>query len=255
MARVDAVARMTGPGTGRPGAGGREASWRRWRLLILLGVLAAGLVVIWSTGVHDFVRSGRVASLRQWADAWGALAPLVFIAGYAIAEVVFIPSLPLTVLGGALFGPAWGTAYVSVASTLGACLAFLLARYAARVRVKRWLAKSPRLARIDDVVSRHGWRILVVTRLVPVFPFVPQNFAYGLTRMRFSTFALVSWACMLPGTTAYTLAGSALAEGSGGNPRRTLIYLGAAGGLIVAASLIPSWLRRRSRAAVEVLAP
>jgi len=254
VAHVDAVARTTGPGTGRPGAGGRGPSWRRWRLLVLLAVLAVGLVAIWSTGVHDLVRPERIAVLRQWVDARGALAPLVFIAGYAIAEVVFVPSLPLTVLGGALFGPAWGTAYVSVASTLGACLAFLLARYAARARVERWLTKSPRLARIDDVVSRHGWRILMVTRLVPVFPFVLQNFAYGLTRMRFSTFALVSWACMLPGTAAYTLAGSALAEG-GGNPRRTVIYLGVAGGLIVAVSLIPSWLRRRSHAAAEVLAP
>lgn len=242
---------MTGPGTGWPGAD-REPSWRRWQPLVFLAVLAVGFVVIWSAGIHNLVRPERAAALRQWVSAWGALAPLVFIAGYAIAEVLFVPALPLTLLGGAVFGPGWGTAYVSMAATLGACLAFLVARYAARDLVERWLARSPRLARIDDAVARHGWRILVVTRLVPVFPFVLQNFAYGLTRMRLSTFASVSWLCMLPGTAAYTLVGSALAEGSG-SPRRLLSYLGVAGGLLVAASLIPSWLRRWSRAAAGVL--
>ena len=98
--------------------------------------------------------------------------------------------------------------------------------------------------------------MLVVTRLVPLFPFALQNFAYGVTRIGFGVYVGVTWVCILPGTFAYTLAASAFAEGDG-DPRRTLASLGAAAVLLVALSLIPAWLGRRSRAAaaLELRAP
>ena len=65
----------------------------------------------------------------------GALAPVVFIAGYVLAVVFFVPGLPITVLGGVAFGPVWGTLYVWIAATIGAALAFLVARYAVRSTV------------------------------------------------------------------------------------------------------------------------
>ena len=93
----------------------------------------------------------------------------------------------------------------------------------------------------------------MVTRLVPLFPFNLQNFAYGLTRIPFWTYVGVSALCMLPGTVAFTLAGGALS--GGGSPTGSLWTLAAAAALIVLVSLVPRWLTRRSPAARELLSP
>ena len=241
MAPVDAVSRA--PAGGRAGTSGRLA-------LLAIGLVAAGALT-WGLGLHDWVRPERLAQLRAGIEAQGAWGPLLYVAGYVLAELFFVPALPLTLLGGLAFGPVWGTVYVSVASTLAAALAFLVARHLARSTVERWMADSPRLARIDAAVLRHGWRILMVTRLVPLFPFNLQNFAYGLTRIPFWTYVGVSWACMLPATVAFTLAGSALS--GGGGLTRTLWTLAGAALLIVLVSLTPRWLSRRSRLAGELL--
>ncbi len=222
-------------------------------------VLAAGLgavaVLAWRLGVWDLLRLEDVARFKAWIDGYGPWGPAVFIVGYAAAELVFVPALPLTVLGGVAFGPVRGTAYVSLGATLGAAAAFLAARYAMRGLVERWVARSPRLRELDAAVAEHGWRMLMITRLVPLFPFNLQNFAYGLTRLRFRTFVLLSWLCMLPGTAAYTLTGGALSEGRG-DPHRTLGYLAVAAVLIVPLSLVPRWLRpprgERGKTAQEV---
>ncbi len=163
-----------------------------------------------------------------------------------------MPGLPITVLGGVAFGPVWGTLYVWIAATIGAALAFLVARYAVRSTVERWVRASPRLSRLDEQAAEHGWRIVMLTRLVPLFPFNLQNYAYGLTRIGFWPYAITSSICMLPGTAAFTFAGGALSEGRG-DVRRTLGYLAVAGVLLVLVSLIPRWLQRRSRVAGDLL--
>jgi uncharacterized membrane protein YdjX (TVP38/TMEM64 family) len=159
----------------------------------------------------------------------------------------------MTLLGGLVFGPLWGTVYTWTAATLAAALAFLIARHLARNTVERWRTRSPRVARIDAAVERHGWRILMLTRLVPLFPFNLQNFAYGLTRIPFWTYVGVTAVCILPGTIAFTLAGGALS--GGGGPRRIAWTLAGAGVLIVVVSLVPRWLTRKSAAARDLLSP
>lgn len=220
--------------------------------LLALGLLAAGLLA-WALGLHDVVRPDRLARLRTEIEAYGPWAPALYVGGYIIAELLFVPALPLTLLGGLVFGPVWGSVYTWVAATLAAALAFLVARHLARDTVERWKAASPGLARIDAAVERHGWRILMLTRLIPLFPFNLQNFAYGLTRIPFWTYVGVTAVCILPGTIAFTLAGGALS--SGGSPRTIAWTLAAAGILIVLVSLLPRWLSRKSSAARDLLSP
>jgi uncharacterized membrane protein YdjX (TVP38/TMEM64 family) len=219
--------------------------------VLALGLLAAGLLA-WALGLYDLVRLEQLARLRTRIEAFGPWAPLLYVAGYVVAELLFVPALPVTLLGGLVFGPVRGTVYTWIGGTLAAAIAFLIARHLARDTVDRWRARSPRLERIDAAVERHGWRILMLTRLVPLFPFNLQNFAYGLTRIPFWTYVGVSWACMLPATVAFTLAGGALSEGTAG---RTLWMLAGAALLIVLVSLTPAWLARRSRAAGDLLSP
>jgi uncharacterized membrane protein YdjX (TVP38/TMEM64 family) len=225
----------------------------RWiRPVLILAVLLAGVILARALGVTDYLRLENLARLKQTIEAYGAVGPLLYIAGYVLAVVLFVPGLPITLLGGLAFGPVWGTVYVSIAATIGAGLAFLVARYGLRGMVEGWVRSNARLSRMDGAVARDGWRIVMITRLVPLFPFNLQNYAYGLTRIGFWTYLLTSWICMLPGTAAYTFAGGALSQG-GGDLRRTLAYLAIAGVLIVLVSLVPRLLRRRSQAASELL--
>ena len=223
------------------------------RLIALAaGALVAVAVLAWALGLHQALRLENFARLRAWMEGLGPLGPVAFIAGYVAAELLFLPALPLTLFGGLAFGPLWGTVWVSIGATLGAAAAFLVARHTARGLVEGWVARNPRLERLDRAVAEHGWRILMITRLVPVFPFTLQNFAYGLTRIGFWSYVLVSWACMLPGTVAYVLVGAALSDAAA-DPRRTLAWLAAAAVVVVLLSLVPGWLRRRSRLAGELL--
>ena len=228
----------------------RAAGW--WRLLLLAAFVLALVALVQRAGVGELVSLEGLSRLRQRVEGFGALGPVAFIAGYVLAVVSFVPGLPMTVLSGLLFGPLWGTLYASIGSTLGACCAFLIARYAARDLVQRWVATSPALARLDRAAAHHGFRLVMITRLVPVFPFNLQNYAYGTTGIGFGTYALTSWLGMLPATVAFTLAGGALGEG-GWDPRWILPWLGVAGVLVVLLSLLPRWLRGKSPALDEVL--
>ncbi|MBI4799918.1 MAG: TVP38/TMEM64 family protein, partial [Desulfarculus sp.] len=145
------------------------------------------------------------------------------------------------------FGAWWGMLWVVIGSNLGACLAFLASRYAVRPLVESWAGHNPLFSRIDQGVARHGWRMVMITRLVPLFPFNLQNYAYGLTGIGFGTYALVSLVCMLPGTAAYCLAGGALVSGQG-DIKKTLLYLALGAVCLVLVSLIPGWVRKRMAA-------
>ncbi|HYB71583.1 MAG TPA: TVP38/TMEM64 family protein [Candidatus Bathyarchaeia archaeon] len=215
-------------------------------------MLALAAALVRALGLPDLVRLENLARLREWIAGFGAWAPAVFVVGYVAVVVAFAPALPLTLLGGLAFGPVWGTVYSSIASTAGACLAFLIARHGARRAVERWMAPYPALARIDRAVARHGFRIVMITRLVPLFPFNLQNYVYGITSIGFGAYALTSWICMLPATIAFTAAAGGVVSGAW-DARRMLLLLAVAGVLLVALSLIPRWLRGRSTALDDLL--
>jgi uncharacterized membrane protein YdjX (TVP38/TMEM64 family) len=218
----------------------------------VLLALALAVLAIRGLGLADLVRLDNLARLRERIDGFGPWAPLVFVVGYVAAVVAFVPALPITILGGLVFGAVWGAVYVAVAATTGACLSFLVARYAARAAVERWLAGYPALARMDRAVARHGFRIVMITRLVPIFPFNLQNYDYGLTSIGFGAYAVTSFLCMLPGTVAFTAAAGAVVAGAW-DARRMLLLLAVAGVLLVALSLLPRWLRGRSAALDDLL--
>jgi uncharacterized membrane protein YdjX (TVP38/TMEM64 family) len=226
---------------------------RPWvRPLIALLLVAAGIVAARALGLGDLIRLENVARLKQWIEGYGALAPAIFVAGYILATVFFVPGLPITVLGGVAFGALWGTVYVWIGATIGLGLAFLVARYAVRSTVERWVQASPRIAKMDGQVAEYGWRIVMLTRLVPIFPFNLQNYAYGITRIGLWPYLITSSICILPGTAAFTFAGGALSDGRG-DVKRTLAYLAIAGVLLVLISLIPRWIQHRSKLAGDLL--
>lgn len=213
------------------------------RLLVLVLALVAVIVTVRATGLTDYLSLDNLARLRDYVENFGPAAPLVFIVGYAVATVAFLPGTPLTLLAGLAFGPVMGAIYAVTGATIGLTLAFLVARYAARGLVASWVEENERMKRLDTEVGRQGWRILLITRLVPIFPFNLQNYAYGLTRIRLVTYVLISAICIIPATLVYTFAGGSITSG---DLTRTFIYLGVAAVFFVILSLIPGWFRKRS---------
>ena len=145
----------------------------------------------------------------------GMAGPLLFMVLYALATVLFLPGSVLTLAGGALFGPLWGTFYNLTGATLGAAFAFLVARYLASdwVQARVGTGTDGRVGRLVKGVEAEGWRFVAFTRLVPLFPFNLLNYALGLTRIPFLQYLVATYFCMLPGAVAYTYLGYAGEEG------------------------------------------
>ncbi len=179
---------------------------------LLRGVLLAAIT---GTAITVAIRYDAPALLRQlleWVDTQGMRGILVFIAAYVGATILFVPGSILTLGAGFVFGVTGGTVAVSIASTLGALGAFLVGRYIARGWVAAKTAGNPRFASIDDAVGREGWKIVLLTRLSPVFPFNMLNYAYGLTKVSVTSYFFASWIGMLPGTLMYVYFGSVAAN-------------------------------------------
>lgn len=203
---------------------------------LLLAALAGGLVAALYYG-----RLLDPALVRQLAAGAGDAAPILFVVGYALATVLFLPGSILTIAGGALFGPVAGTFYSLTGATLGATLAFLVARYLASDRVAR--PSAGRLGEFVRGVEAEGWRFVVFVRLVPLLPFNALNYALGLTRIPVSQYVAASYVAMLPGAAAYTYVGYAGREAFAGSDelmRHGLVALA----LLAAALFLPRLARR-----------
>ncbi|MBI4463614.1 MAG: TVP38/TMEM64 family protein, partial [Acidobacteria bacterium] len=190
----------------RHSAVGAKAQW--WRPFVLLGIVGTILVL-----GHVFGLGERLGALRDWIESLGPWGPVVFILTFAVSAVLAIPGSILAVTAGVLFGSVLGVIVDSIGSTLGASLAFLVARYFARDAVAHWLSENEKFRRIDQLTARRGAIIVGLTRLVPLFPYDLLNYSFGLTSIHFRTYVFWSWLCMLPGTILYVVGADALTQG------------------------------------------
>ncbi|HEY0634906.1 MAG TPA: TVP38/TMEM64 family protein [Gammaproteobacteria bacterium] len=138
--------------------------------------VAAILAVLIYFGVDE-----QVIKLLQWFDAQGAWAPLLFILIMAVVVVLVLPGVLLTTGAGFVFGVVEGSLYVVVGTTLGATLAFLIARHLFGQRAKAFILARARLQLVSEELKPHGWKIVLLTRLIPFFPSKVSNYFFGLT--------------------------------------------------------------------------
>ncbi|MEM8998484.1 MAG: VTT domain-containing protein, partial [Acidobacteriota bacterium] len=189
------------PESAPPSTGGRGVK-------IAIGLAAVALLFVAVRQLGPLV-APHVADFLAWVDSLGLWAPVVFVVGYAVATVAFVPGSLLTMSGGVLFGLAGGTAYVFLGATLGSGLAFLISRYIARGAIEKRLDGNEKFALIDKAVGGQGLKIVFLLRLVPFFPFIWLNYGLGLTRVRFPHY-LLAGVGMLPGTFLYVYYGKAI---------------------------------------------
>ncbi|MEH2149993.1 TVP38/TMEM64 family protein [Nostoc sp.] len=171
--------------------------------LLLLSCLILTLIV----AAPQFNFQGLLQTSIIWVHSFGVLGPIAYIVIFNLAILLFIPGSLLTLNGGYLFGVFWGSIYVLIAATLGATLAFLIGRYLSRDWVSRQMDKHPKFKAIDLAVAKQGWKIVLLTRLSPVFPFNLLNYAFGVTQVSLKDYILGSFG-IIPGTIMYVYIGS-----------------------------------------------
>ena len=185
-----------------------------WKIILLVIVVVALVAVVSYPPTRKWI-TALLESLVGWAEGLGFWGPVLLVAFYIVACVLLLPGSVLTIAAGTAFGLVTGTIAVSVGSTLGACAAFVVGRFVARGWAARKISANPKFAAIDEAVGRQGFRIVLLTRLTPVFPFNFQNYAYGLTTVPLWKYALASWIGMFPGTLLFVYIGSLVNAAAG----------------------------------------
>ncbi len=170
---------------------------------IVIGTVVAGLLVL----AKQFDLQTVFHNALLWVDSLGAWGPIAFIIIYNLATILFLPGSLLTLGGGVLFGVVKGSLYVFMAALVGATLAFLIGRYVARGWVSGKIAGNQKFRVIDEAIAKEGFKIVLLTRLSPIFPFNLLNYALGLTQVSLKDYVLGSLG-MLPGTIMYVYIGS-----------------------------------------------
>ena len=172
------------------------------KLLLLMCLVPCLIIATKHIDIH-----GLLLTSIMWVKSLGFFGPIAFMIIYNLATLLFIPGSLLTLQGGCLFGVFWGSIYVLIAALVGASLAFLIGRYLSRDWVCQKMEKNPKFKAIDRAVAKEGWKIVLLTRLSPVFPFNLLNYAFGVTQVSFKDYLLGSLG-IIPGTIMYVYIGS-----------------------------------------------
>lgn len=162
----------------------------------------------------------------------GAWSYLVYVALFITATLCLIPGSLLVIAGGVLFGPLTGSLLSFAAATVASSLSFLIARWLGRDLLQRYVGHTAVFQAIERGIARSGSDFLILTRLVPLFPYNIQNYAYGLTAIPFWPFTLISAVTTLPGLVIYSVMASELARE--GATLAFALKLSLAGGLLFA---------------------
>ncbi len=230
---------------------GRVAN--RLKIVLLLG-LGSGLVAAFQfLPVAEYL-----ARFLNYVEGLGIWGPILLAAAYIVATVLMVPGTILTLGAGFTFGLAWGLLSVMVGSVMGALSAFLVGRTMARGFVEQQVRANPKFAAVDAAVRAHGFKIVLLTRLSPIFPFNLLNYLFSVTNVRTWDYFWASWIGMFPGTVMYVYLGTAarnladLVSGDveGGVGQQILLSIG-----LLAAIIVTVYVTRIARRAIQEYVP
>jgi len=196
--------------------------WKKWvnRLLVaflskvnLLKILLFSILLLLSLYVYNLQKVGvlTLQNLIALAKSYKYFAPIIYIIVYSIGPAVFFPSLILTILAGALWGPVYGIFFAIIGATIGCSIPFLISRYLFSDVVKEIFGYK-RWRKLKKLVEKNGWKVVAFTRIVPIFPFPALNYLFGITPVPFIHYVVTSFVFMLPACIAYVYFGSSLID-------------------------------------------
>jgi uncharacterized membrane protein YdjX (TVP38/TMEM64 family) len=186
-----------------------------WSLAASAAFVGVVLAVLFHLDAQDVV-----LQLLAWIDGQGALGPLLFVLVMALVVVLLAPGVPFTTGAGFVFGVVAGSLYVVVGTTLGAALSFLIARHLLGARAARFIQRRGRLRVVDEALTAHGWKVVLLTRLVPFFPFKLSNYLFGLTGLSLRGFMGGTFIGVIPLSVHNVYLGAIVAEVATGGERQ-----------------------------------
>jgi uncharacterized membrane protein YdjX (TVP38/TMEM64 family) len=172
---------------------------------LFVGLMLGGLIYFFDLQSH-------VRGLLEWIDTKGIWAPILFILLDVVIVLFLFPGVLITMGAGFLFGVAKGSIYIIIATTIGAVLAFIFARYLLSERIANYLRSNPRLSFIDQLLATEGWKLILATRLIPFFPFKLSNYLFGLTKFKLKDFFIGTFFGIWPITIFNVYVGSLTAD-------------------------------------------
>lgn len=178
-----------------------------WVVLISTLLVAALLGLMFY-----FDAQAYVVTLLQWLDGKGLWAFVIFMLINALVVVLLLPGIMITMGAGFMFGVAAGTACVVIATTVGAAVAFFIARSCFSDRITHYLVNHQKLKLLNDEFVGEGWRFILLIRMLPFFPFKLSNYFFGLTRFSAKDFLIGTFFGIIPITTFNVYLGSLVAD-------------------------------------------
>lgn len=212
------------------------------KLWIFIGIVILILGLNHIFGWSDYLgKKENLVFLKNMVEENLFLASFVYTVLTIIGCVVLaLPGVTFAIAAGLIFGPVLGTVLCSVSTTLGAMLAFVVGRFFLKDSVKPMAMKNKYLKKwLFDESGKNELFVLMITRLVPIFPYNLQNFAYGVTDIKFSTYSIASLIFMLPGTAMYTVGTAGLAD-----KENRWLYIGIAVALAAIVVGLGSYLKK-----------
>src|SRR3954452_5540479 len=201
---------------------------KQWvKIAALLLIVAAIVIVFRVLPIADWLRH-----FQTYVRGLGALGYVVYVIVYAICVASFIPASILTLGAGAIFGFVGGTIVVIIGATIGATLAFLLARTVMRRRIEKMTASNAKFRALDRAIASEGMKIVFLVRLAVVFPFTYSNYAFGLTAIPLWRYVVATFVGIIPATAAFVFASSAAAKAATGETTSITKIVYIAGGVI-----------------------
>lgn len=211
-------------------------------------VLLAGIICLILVLDHCFGWSAYLGDLENMKFLTRVVQENLLLAAaiYTVLTIVgcvvlALPGITFAVFAGLLFGPWLGTLLCLMATTIGAVFAFLAGRFFLRDAVKPLVMKNKWLKKVlFDETGRSDIVLLLITRLVPLFPYNLQNFAYGITDMPLATYCICTFFFMAPGVALFTIGSAGLAA-----EENKWVYFAASAVLLASAMLLGGWIRKK----------
>lgn len=182
---------------------------RDWLPLTLYFMFGLGLLLYFR--VSGMLEQFDIQALSDWVRDQGLTGMVLYVLAYTIRPLVFFPASLLTVFGGYTYGPWLGTLLDVIGAGTGGLLSFWIARLLGRRGVEKLIGKG-KLNVLDERIATNGFLVVLVVRLIPLFPFDAISYASGLSKIRFKQFAIANYIGIIPGAFVYNNIGSSLRD-------------------------------------------
>lgn len=219
------------------------------RTILIVAVLALAFFGIWQSGLIETISD--FDEFRAMIERAGFLGYFVYILIFIASAVFSLPAMIITITGGVVFGPVLGAILALTGATLGAVAAFLVARYLARGFIVDKFGENAIFKKIEKGVEKNGKDFLILTRLVPVFPYNIQNYAYGVTNINLGMYTAITAITMAPGAFIYAYMAGEIAVN--GVSTKLFIQLIIAGIVLFGVSQIPKYFAKKKGIDMEAM--